>query len=139
MEMGTGKVVIVTDHRKFVLSYIATKIKEEAYNRTPLPPKSRMCPQMEGVPSVPLSGTDIPSEISGNACARLFNFMKSHRQPCVSKIEQTYLCHTTVSGNVIYDYVPGKGEQIKEILPAIRVESPLSISAANEKLLQTYW
>ena len=89
--MGTGRVIIKTDNRKFVLSSIATKNKAAAYNRTPVPPSSRVCPIVQDVED---DDTAMPTEISGNACARLFNFMKPKYKSCVPKFEKAYLCLT---------------------------------------------
>ena len=69
--MGTVRVIIKTNHRRFVLSSIATKNKEQAYNITPVPPKCRLFPAMEHIPSISLDVSSVPEEISGNACARL--------------------------------------------------------------------
>jgi hypothetical protein len=142
LEMGTCRIIIKTNHRRFVLSSIATKNKEEAYNRTPIPPKSRLLPSMEQSPYIPLGVSAVPEEISGNACARLFNFLKpkyaapSYRYtPPTSKIDEAYLCHTTVSGKVVYESLPGIGEKVEEIIPVDPVENPLSISAENDILL----
>jgi hypothetical protein len=143
LEMGTGRIIIKTYHRRFVLSSIATKNKEQAYNRTPIPPKSRLLPAMEKGPSVPLDDSAVPEEISGNACARLFNFMKpKYAAPTckyalpTSKIDQAYVCHTTVTRNVVYESIPCVGDKVKEIIPVERVESPLSISVENDVLLK---
>jgi hypothetical protein len=98
---------------------------------------------MEKCPYVPLVDSAVPEEISGNACARLFNFMKpkyaapSYKYtPPTSKIDEAYLCHTTVSGNVVYESLPGLGEKNLEIIPVDPVENPLSISAEKYILLK---
>jgi hypothetical protein len=134
--MGTGRIIIKTNHRRFVLSSIATKNKEQAYNRTPIPQKSRLLPSMENVPSVPLNDSAVPEDISGNACARLFNFMKSKYASATSKIEQAYLCHSTVTGNVVYNSIPGFEDKVEEIIPVEPVECPLSISMESDILLK---
>ena len=86
MQMGSGRVIIRTEHRKFVLSSINTVNKESAYNRTPVPPTTRLCPALETETFDPLPESAVPMEISGNACARLFNFMKPKYRSTSSKI-----------------------------------------------------
>jgi hypothetical protein len=143
LEMGNGRIIIKTNHKRFVLSSIATKNKEQAYNRTPIPPKSRLLPAIEKCPSVPLDDSAVPEEISGNACALLFHIVEpkyaaptSKYTPPPSNIDQAYLCHTTVTGSVVYELIPGVGEKIIEIIPVEPVESPLSISVENDILLK---
>ncbi len=53
-----------------------------------------------------------------------------------SKIDEAYLCHTTVSGNVIYESLPGMEEKVFEIIPVDPVDNPLSISLENDILLK---
>jgi hypothetical protein len=79
LDMGHGRVIINTEGRKFVLSYIATKNKAGAYNRTPIPTQSCICPSLELVDT--LDEDAIPTEISRNDCARLFNFMTLSARP----------------------------------------------------------
>ncbi len=141
LEMGTGRVIIKTDSRKFVLSSIATKNKAAAYNRTPVPPTTRVCPIIQDEDE---DDTTMPTEISGNACARLFNFMKPKYKSKPPKFEKAYLCLTALSGDVLYESIPGKEGDIKEIIPIIPDEPKIGqgISNVNEdklsKLLKKY-
>jgi hypothetical protein len=145
LEMGTGRVIIKTDNIKFVLSSIATKNKAAAYNRTPIPRVSRVCPVLDDVEEGEIEDDDAPpAEISGNACARLFNFMKPKYKSSVPKFEKAYLCLTAVTGDVLYDTVPGNDNIVKEIKPIIPEEPKIGqgISTFNEgklaKLLEKY-
>jgi hypothetical protein len=136
--MGTGRVIIKTDNRKFVLSSIATKNKAAAYNRTPIPPTSRACPVLDDIEEDDEYGNDAtPTVISGNACARLFNLMKPKYMANVPKFEKAYLCLTSVTGDVSYESVPGNEDIIKDIKPIIPDEPKigLGISSANETRL----
>jgi hypothetical protein len=87
--LGTGRVIIKTENRKFVLCSITTQHKAPAYNRKPIPHQSHLCPSL--VPLDILEDDAVPTDISGNACAHLFNFMKPKYKATVPTIKQAYL------------------------------------------------
>jgi hypothetical protein len=66
--MGTGRIVIKAGVRKHVISTIATKSKEEAYNRTP---RAIIGEAMDYPFHGPLVAMYIPVE-QGQACTKLF-------------------------------------------------------------------
>jgi hypothetical protein len=140
LEMGTGRVIIKTENMIFVLKSIATKNKSAAYNITLIPPTSRTCPSLDTLEEDgELEEDAIPTAISGNAFARLFNFMQPKCKATVPKIEQAYLCLTYVSSDVTYESVPGADDIIKDIKPIVPEEPTvgLGIYSANEQRLAT--
>jgi hypothetical protein len=71
--MGTGRIVIRAGARKHVISYIATKSKGEAYNRTP---RAIIGEAMDYPFHGLLVAMDIPVE-QGQAYTKLFHLMQT--------------------------------------------------------------
>jgi hypothetical protein len=113
--MGTGCIILTEGSRKHYLGYIYKKLRDEVYNRTPHAIVSDVVsyPFHES-PLILNPLTDIPLEISGNQCKKLFYMIQNDVPSFNNQVSSAVIC------------------QFKPILPDLPVVTPVTLLSESQ-------